>query len=87
MQVMTREHPRGEEFCARLEGPDGCDFHKKDDGKWGWHCKGGRDKTFATQILQAMGKQDEPFDIPASLAYFDSNGGYCDCEILFNVAD
>jgi hypothetical protein len=23
--------------------------------------------------------------IPATLAYFDGHGGYCDCEVLLNV--
>lgn len=88
MQVMTREHPRWDEFVTRLEGPDGCNFHKNDEGKWEWFCKGGKDKSFATAILKTMSEQDEigPFDIPASLAYFESYGGYCDCEIIFNVA-
>jgi hypothetical protein len=24
-------------------------------------------------------------DIPASIAFFEEHGGYCDCEILLNV--
>src|SRR5688572_18198194 len=28
--LMTPEHPRWDEFCNLLEGPEGCDF--KDDG-------------------------------------------------------
>ena len=27
------------------------------------------------------------FDIPATLASFEDRGGYCDCEVLGNVAD
>ena len=38
----------------------------------------------ATHILRTMGF-DEDF-IYASMAYFAEHGGYCDCEILFNVA-
>lgn len=73
---MTRDHARWEEFCERLAGPEGCNF--SDDG---WLCAGGRDKTFATAILESMGG----IDVAASLSYFERNGGYCDCEILFNV--
>ena len=28
-----------------------------------------------------------PVDIPATLASFEARGGYCDCEVLMNVAD
>ena len=36
----------------------------------------------AVRIMAAMGN----IDIPASIKYFASRGGFCDCEILFNVA-
>jgi hypothetical protein len=26
-------------------------------------------------------------DSPSSISYFKSHGGYCDCEVLFNVGD
>jgi hypothetical protein len=35
----------------------------------------------AERIMNAMGN----FDISASIAFFRAHGGYCDCEILFNV--
>jgi len=79
-EVMTPEHPRWEEFCNRLAGPEGCDFQKKPDGNATWKCAGGSDKTFAAKILKSMG-----MDVAASLAHFDEHGGHCDCEILFNV--
>jgi hypothetical protein len=79
-EVMTDKHPRWEEFCNRLAGPEGCNFRKKPDGNTTWTCFGGTDKTFATRILEAMG-----MDVTASLAYFSEHGGHCDCEILFNV--
>lgn len=28
---------------------------------------------------------DSPFHKEATLAYFEKNGGYCDCEVLINV--
>jgi uridine phosphorylase len=28
---------------------------------------------------------DYDVDVAASLAYFEEHGGYCDCEVVFNV--
>ncbi len=81
-RLMWPGHSRWTEFRQRLEGPDGCDFKKDENGKITWRCKGGKDKTLATEIMQSMGD----VDIPASLAYFEQLSGFCDCEILFNVA-
>jgi hypothetical protein len=78
--AMTPQHPRWEEFCNRLAGPEGCNFRKKPDGNATWKCAGGNDRTSAVNILKAMN-----MDVAASLAYFEENGGHCDCEILFNV--
>jgi Protein of unknown function (DUF2695) len=44
-----------------------------------WNCQ--HDHWQAELIMDAMGG----VDIPASVAYFESRGGFCDCEILFNV--
>ena len=68
-------------FIEKLEGPEGCDFKKDKDGKITWRCKGGKDKSLAAAIMQARAD----VDIAASLSYFEHLGGYCDCEILFNV--
>lgn len=35
----------------------------------------------AERIMAAMGG----IDIPASVAFFRSRGGFCDCEILLNI--
>ena len=86
--IMTPEHPRWEEFMERLEGPEGCDFTLKDpnDIKTAtWKCKNGRDKSFAEAILKDMGLNAE--GIAASALFFEKHGGYCDCEICFNVED
>jgi hypothetical protein len=85
MPLMTPKHPRWDEFCERLEGPEGCHFRPRLDQPGStWTCAGGRDKTFAIQILTAMGFSSE--DIAWSLQFFEVHGGFCDCEILFNVA-
>ena len=80
-EVMTPQHPRWEEFCNRLTGPEGCNFKKgPTPEKTTWNCTGGESRPCAVKILTAM-----RMDVAASLAFFDENGGHCDCEILFNV--
>jgi hypothetical protein len=91
--AMTKHHPQWDEFCDRLEGPDGVNPQPgprtNPDGTvsegWSWTCAGGNDKSLASRILIAMGFTNE--QVAASLAYFESKGGFCDCEILFNVAE
>jgi hypothetical protein len=91
MTPMTREHPRWEEFCARLEGPEGCDFRSDCERGVGdtWYCASSNPEfpemahTLSRSILMKMGLSHE--EIAASLAYFKEHGGYCDCEVLMNV--
>ncbi len=78
---MTKDHPRWEEFLDRLVGPEGCNFREDADGKVVQDCCGVY-QPLAIRILKKMGG----IDIPASIEYFEENGGFCDCEILFNVA-
>jgi hypothetical protein len=89
-EVMTPANPRWAEFYGRLEGPEGCDFHQGDTrntvalgNRTTWPCKGGTDQSLTRKILAAMGFT-EPL-IEASCRYFKSHGGFCDCEVLFNV--
>jgi hypothetical protein len=72
-----------------MNGPQGCNFSADVDenGEYipstiTWTC-GGNDKPFARAILEKMGN----IDIGASFDYFEEHGGYCDCEIVFNVFD
>jgi Protein of unknown function (DUF2695) len=44
-------------------------------------CK--HDHRLAEQILGEMGD----IDVSGSVAFFRAHGGFCDCEILFNVED
>jgi hypothetical protein len=81
-QVMRPGHPRWYEFLKRLRGPEGCNFRETKLGRVTWRCRGGRDKSLAIAILQRIGD----IDVERSLEYFERNSGYCDCEILFNVA-
>jgi len=70
-------HPRWEEFLDRLRGPEGCNF------KTTWTCFGGTDKRFSRRILADMGLSEHA--IETSLAYFEDQGGYCDCEVVMNL--
>jgi hypothetical protein len=36
-------------------------------------------------VCEILKKHFPGVDIPATLAYFDDHGGYCDCEVLLNV--
>jgi rhodanese-related sulfurtransferase len=83
MEIMTPNHPKWDEFVTRLEGPEGCNFREDPEHGIVFNCGGGKDKSKAAAILRRMG-----FESPAvaeSLEYFEEHGGYCDCEILFNV--
>jgi hypothetical protein len=79
-QVLAPGDPRWQDFVDRLEGPEGCDF-KDGAGDLTWRCGG--DKTFSVAIMRAMGLGEE--EINATVAYFEQNGGYCDCEVLLNM--
>lgn len=78
--VMTPEHEKWDRFCDALAKK--CEFDSASDtGKW--KCGGGTDKRFAKAILKQMKFRKQ--DIEMSMAYFEANGGMCDCEILFNI--
>jgi hypothetical protein len=77
---MTVDHPKWNAFAGRLEGPEGCAFRKNAEGKITWTCTSTIERELATKILKSM-----KFDVESSLEYFAKHGGYCDCEILFNV--
>ena len=75
-------------FFRRLEGKEGCNFIEKikgDPSSITWKCKGGNDKSFSRKILTKMkiGKEDQEI----FLKQCEQNGGYCDCEILFNAEE
>ncbi len=81
-QVMTPTHPRWEEFREKLSGPGFVNF-RKEYAESHWDCAGGRDKTHAIELLQEFGFNIQ--EIVLSCEYFSANGGFCDCEIVFNV--
>ena len=71
MNTMTPQHENWTEFYNLLSG------HVTDHG-----CDHGT--KWSTYALRAMGFTEE--EIKASLAGFAEAGGYCDCEILMNLA-
>ena len=79
---MDKKHPAWKEFYERLDGKEGCNFRKDNNGEIIWNCKGGRNKELAIAIMEKICN----IDIKRSIEYFNKNGGYCDCEIIFNVA-
>ena len=86
MQAMTPNHSKWEEFIAELEGPNGCNFKMPDPGdikSFTWKCDNTINRPLATAILEKIGG----IDIPASMKFFELHGGFCDCEIVFNVPD
>jgi hypothetical protein len=80
MEVMTPDSPRWDEFCNALS-------QTLYISETEWRCDGDIHQAgalvhaYAKYIMAEMGN----IDIPASLAFFRSRGGFCDCEILFNV--
>jgi hypothetical protein len=82
LSVMTRQHPRWEEFVVRLEGPEGLSFTLGPKrGQMRSRCSGHTDRPYARSILTAMGGMN----VEGSMKYFEDHGGFCDCEILLNV--
>ena len=83
MNMLTKEQL--DEFFSRLGGEEGCDFKENAEGKVAWKCKGGKDKSKATDILKKMGISEKV--MVEFLSLCESYGGYCDCEILFNAEE
>jgi len=68
---------RWEEFVGRLSGPGCCDWKEES-----WTCHG--DLRFTMSLLKEMGLTDGA--VTTSIQYFKDHGGYCDCEVVLNVA-
>lgn len=72
------------EFCRRMETREGLDVQLKDPNDLStvtWRCDHTHDK--ARKIMKAMGFT--PDQIDEAVFCFEQCGGYCDCEIMFNV--
>ena len=72
-------------ILMNLDNPSWNDF----DGQLGaavdrLGCKGGNNKTIAKRIMRKLSLDKAA--IEASCRWFEGMGGYCDCEIVLNVA-
>lgn len=84
--MMSPYHRRWEEFKERLLGSEGCNFRREDprDVKTTrFDCDSTPKRKHARKILKKMGATAA--EIEQSLGYFSAMGGFCDCEIVFNV--
>lgn len=76
-EIVRPGHPKWKDFVEKLE--ETCNF-KTVKGKTTWDCSG--DLSFARTILEEM----QDVDIERTLEWFEEHGGFCDCEILLNIA-
>jgi len=77
--ILDKNHEKWDWFVDELNGPNGCDFRRNQDGKETWTCC--NDHELSRKILATV----EGVDVEKTIEYFEKNGGYCDCEICFNV--
>lgn len=76
--LMTPLHPSWLGFVDQLTAA--CDFRYVGPGPENirWNCD--HDLRRARKLLESYG-----VDVLGSLQYFRLHGGFCDCEVLFNV--
>jgi hypothetical protein len=75
-QATLPRHALWNEFLERLAGPEACAFHNDN-----WTCFG--DMRFTRRLLRDMGMSQQSIEV--SVAYLENHGGYCDCEVVFNL--
>jgi hypothetical protein len=80
-KVMTEEE--FDALCEWLRGPTGCNFQQQIPGdieSITWTCDGTLKLT--RQWMRAHG-----VDAEVNIPELKERGGYCDCEVLFNITD
>jgi hypothetical protein len=77
--MLTRKSRNWKAFIQRLSGPEGCNFRGYRKRRFTCH----HDYRFTRRIMADMGYNRT--EIEESIIYFQSKGGYCDCEVVFNV--
>lgn len=75
--IMTKVHPQWDLFVMLLDAK--LDYNEDEHGKSTWDCN--CTLNGVETILQLMS-----MDIEKSIEYLQKHGGYCDCEVMFNVA-
>jgi hypothetical protein len=82
LEILATDSPRWDEFADALY-----EVTRIPGDPEAWRCDGDNLQAgnlayrYAKLVMTAMGN----VDIPASIEFFQRHGGYCDCEILFNV--
>ena len=80
LEILTPKRPRWSLF-VRLLGDTMTDGLPEGTWRCGDDDSGGSKHRYAEAVLTELGG----IDIDGTLAFFRQHGGYCDCEILFNV--
>ena len=84
-EILTKEHQLWNDFCKRLEGEEGCNMQITGDGlnldDYQFRCDRTMERPYTKKILQKYNN----IDVEGTMKYFEKQGGYCDCEILFNI--
>lgn len=81
-EIMTPEHPKWNEFCYRVAGGDGSEQPPRCNG-----CLKNADGTLNRKSYVVRALKTMRMDVKHSVEFFESYGGVCDCEVLFNVPD
>lgn len=76
-EILDKNHPKYEDFMDELF--EEVDFRELEHGEITWNCNSTMKIT--RKILKRIGN----IDIAKTIAYFESHGGYCDCEVCLNV--
>ncbi len=80
-EILTTDHKLFLPFMERLIGNEGIEIKIDNDGEFTDRCNDDSLK-YSEVILNTM----SGIDVDATLEYFMANGGYCDCEVIVNVA-
>jgi hypothetical protein len=84
-EIMTKGHPRIDEFLDQMAGPNGldlrghCDLDSAHFGK----CDGKGGRPLAKRLLSRMGFSNA--QIKQTLLYFDSSKLACDCAVYLDI--
>ena len=76
-EILSPGHPRWGEFVVKLSRSLIVTDTK-------WRCDGDRHYRYTKQVMGEMGYGE--IDIAETLQFFQAHGGFCDCEVMFNVA-
>jgi len=94
VEILDKTHHKWEDFITELSGSDYCDFSHFDyenepttplrnyeEGlNLSWICDG-------THQLTKKLLADYKVDMEATIKFFEKHGGFCTCEVYFNVTE